>query len=435
MNSHFSYQSTNQNWIGDIPSHWSIKRLKYLTHVRKELSEHGTEELLSVTETRGIVKRKELRNVEENISRSENLNGYRLVRKGDLVNNIMLVWKRGLGVSKYDGIVSPAYSVFSFNGDCDPNFFNYLLRSDEYITEFRRNSTGIIMSRLRLYDDSFGNVFAHLPPIEEQNLISRYLDKKTSQIDSLVEKIQKKVDFLNEQQTSLINHYVTKGLNSNVEMKDSGVEWIGEIPKHWKISKFGFVASLETGNTPSKSQEDLYFSEDQNGFLWVKPSDLDVGFQGVSNSEVKLTFEGKEQSRVIPKDSILVCCIGNTSGKFSIANCDLSTNQQINSITFKNQILPRYGLYYMDVFGRDLLKWMNFVTLPIISKGDLSQQPVIIPPKSEQIEISEILDKIISEQKGVVELHLQKIQLLKEYRQSLISSVVTGKVRIIEDMI
>ena len=323
------------------------------------------------------------------------------------------------------------HGISFFKHEIDERFGLYLCSSMSEV--FQENSETVVVSILT--KGKLERLKVSYPPLQKQQLISRYLDKKTEQIDSLIEKIQKKIELLKEQRTSLINQCVTKGLDPNVEMKDSGIEWIGEIPSNWILSKFGFVASLETGNTPSKSEEDLYFTEDQNGFLWVKPSDLDVGFQGVSDSEVKLTFEGKEQSRVIPKDSILVCCIGNTSGKYSIANCDLSTNQQINSITFKDQIFPRYGLYYMDVFGRDLLKWMNFVTLPIISKGDLSQQPVIVPPKSEQIEISEILDKIISEHKVVTELHLQKIQLLKEYRQSLISSVVTGKVRVTEDMV
>ena len=102
---------------------------------------------------------------------------------------------------------------------------------------------------------------------------------------------------------------------------------------------------------------------------WVKPTDLNIGFEGVSNSGFYLTPDGKKESRLVPKNSILVCCIGNTAGKCSISNCDLSSNQQINSITFNYEIFPRYGLYYMDLFWRDLLKWINFVTLPFISKG------------------------------------------------------------------
>jgi type I restriction enzyme, S subunit len=201
MTNHKEHQTSNLLWFGDIPSHWKAKRFKYLTKSRKELSKNGKEELLSVTEVRGIIKRRELKSDDENLSRSEDLTGYRHVKKGDLVSNIMLVWKRGLGVSPYNGIVSPAYSVFNFSSECHPDFYNYLVRSDEYITEFRKHSTGITMSRLRLYDDSFGAVLAHVPPIEEQKLISRYLDKKIDQIDKLIEKIQLKIHLLDEKHT------------------------------------------------------------------------------------------------------------------------------------------------------------------------------------------------------------------------------------------
>ena len=435
MSNHEVCHNNNRSHISEVPESWKLKRLKYLTKPKKEFSETGKEELLSVTETRGIIQRSDLKSADEPLSRSDDLIGYRLVEQGNLVNNIMLVWKRGLGVSPYSGIVSPAYSVFSFSKECDPWYFNYLLRSEEYVTEFRRNSTGITMSRLRLYDDSFGDVFGILPPLTEQKLISRYLDKKTTQIDSLINKIEKKIELLKQQRASLINQLVTKGLDPNVEMKDSGIKWIGEIPKHWTIKKFGYVSRLETGNTPSKENEELFFTEDENGFPWVKPSDLDVGFEGVNTSEVRLTEQGKSQSRVVPKDSVLVCCIGNTSGKFSIANTELSTNQQINSITFNCEIFPRFGFYFMDVFGRDLLKWMNYVTLPIISKGDLSKESIVVPSIREQKLIASLLDEMIHKILKSEKLHLKKIEFLREYRQSIISSVTTGKLKVTEDMV
>lgn len=427
MNRYEEYQETGFEWLGKIPSNWGLSRVGKFFTERSEKVDDVTYPPLSVTMS-GIVDQL------SDVAKTNDGGNRKLVKKHDFVINSRSDRKGSSGISPRDGSVSLINIVLEPR-ELDPQFIQYLFKNYYFKEEYFRNGKGIHWDLWTTRWDQLKNIKFPIPSNKEQELISRYLDKKTEQIDSLIEKIQKKIELLKEQRTSLINQCVTKGLDPNVEMKDSGIEWIGEIPSNWILSKFGFVASLETGNTPSKSEEDLYFTEDQNGFLWVKPSDLDVGFQGVSDSEVKLTFEGKEQSRVIPKDSILVCCIGNTSGKYSIANCDLSTNQQINSITFKDQIFPRYGLYYMDVFGRDLLKWMNFVTLPIISKGDLSQQPVIVPPKSEQIEISEILDKIISEHKVVTELHLQKIQLLKEYRQSLISSVVTGKVRVTEDMV
>ena len=399
--------------------------MKYLTQVRKELSEHGTEELLSVTETKGIVKRKDLKNVDENVSRSENLSGYRLVQKGDLVNNIMLVWKRGLGVSQYEGIVSPAYSVFSFNSDCDPNFFNYLLRSDEYISEFRRHSTGIIMSRLRLYDDSFGNVFAHLPPIEEQNLISRYLDKKTSQIDSLVEKIQKKIDLLNKQRTSLINHYVTKGLAQNVEMKDTGLEWIGEIPKHWDFKKLKYLFSYKKGSL-GQQLTSTFISENSGQFPVYSGKTENNGVLGMWDN---FEFE-------FDQDVIFCTTVGAKlmttrviSGKFSLSqNCliMIPKSDEINSEYIN------YFMMYDFKIRRDLLP---SILQPSLRMEDLDQYWIPVPPKLEQNSIVEYLNSFSDNNKKLIMKLETKKTLLKEYHQSLISSVVTGKVRVTEDMI
>jgi len=426
--------------MGHIPSHWSIKRLKYLTQVRKELSEHGTEELLSVTEARGIVKRKELRNTDENISRSENLRGYRLVRKGDLVNNIMLVWKRGLGVSQYEGIVSPAYSVFSFKNDCDPNFFNYLLRSDEYISEFRRHSTGITMSRLRLYDDSFGNVFAHLPPIEEQKLISRYLDKKTNQIDSLVEKIQKKIELLKEQRNSLINHYVTKGLDPNVEMKDSGVEWIGEIPKHWEVTRLKHISQVSLSSVDRHEHDDelkvniCHYPDVYKNEYITTQTDLPSGT--CSESEF-LKFALRDGDVLLTKDSESPDDIGiptfvRGSLENTVCGYHLGVIRSSSGKTHSNYL---YRFIESKSAKDYFFTKSSGITRFGLGKGSIENLTIPLPPQDEQIGIAKKIDYTSDKLSKISENLLVKISLLKEYRQSLISSVVTGKVRVSEDMV
>jgi type I restriction enzyme S subunit len=217
MNTYPSYKDSGVEWIGEIPNGWNIVKTKYMTSPRKELSDSGKEELLSVSEYLGVIPRSVIRKGKGSLSRSESLIGYLKVYKGDLVNNIMLMWKKGLGVSQYDGIVSPAYSVFYFI-ESVPSYYHYLYRTDRYITEFRKNSTGVIMSRLRLYDDDFGDIPSVKPPLQEQQQISDYLDYKTSKIDTLIEKTQQKIELLKEQRTSLINTTVTKGLNPNGEL-------------------------------------------------------------------------------------------------------------------------------------------------------------------------------------------------------------------------
>lgn len=431
---------SNSPWFGDIPFQWKVKRLKYLTQPRKELSKTGEEELLSVTEVKGIVKRRELRSNDQSLSRSEDLTGYKHVKKNDLVSNIMLVWKRGLGVSPYTGIVSPAYSVFTFKNECHPDYYNYLLRSNEYITEFRKHSTGITMSRLRLYDDSFGRVFAHLPPLEEQKLIARYLDKKTKQIDCLVEKIQKKIELLKEQRSSLINQCVIKGLDPNVEMKDSGLELIGEIPKHWDLKKLKYISSIQLSSVDRHEYDDekrvkichypdVYKNEyiDSNSILPDGTcSDIEYEKFSLQSRDILMTKDSESQKDIgIP--TLVLESLDNTVCGYHLAIIRMRSFSSI----------PEYIYRYIESKNAKDYFYIssNGITRFGLGKGSIENLSIPIPPKDEQLKIAQKISSFSSITNKISERLLNRIILLKEYRQSLISSAVTGKIRITEDMI
>lgn len=195
-------------WIGEIPEGWKVMTNKYFIISQKNKSKTGSEELLSVSEFHGVIPRRKIREGEDHLTRSESLKGYLRVKKGNLVSNIMLMWKKGLGVSKFEGIVSPAYSVFSFL-NCEPKYYHYLFRTDQYLSEFRRNSRGIVESRLRLYDDSFGSLKSHFPTHMEQKQIVEYLDKQTQLIDKTISIDEKKIKLLKEFRQSIISEVVT----------------------------------------------------------------------------------------------------------------------------------------------------------------------------------------------------------------------------------
>lgn len=196
-------------WIGEIPAHWEIRRLKELFVESKSKSETGNEPLLSVSEYTGVSQKQDNIGDDEFISRAESLIGYKICRIGDLVINIMLAWKRGLGVSPFFGIVSPSYAVYKPLKSVDSAYFHYLLRTENSIAEFKRNSTGIIESRLRLYTDNFYGLSIAAPPLPEQKAIAAYLDEKTAQIDAIVETLNAQIDKLKELRKTLINDVVT----------------------------------------------------------------------------------------------------------------------------------------------------------------------------------------------------------------------------------
>lgn len=197
------------DWMGMIPEHWEVKRFKAIFEECKAVSKDGSEDLLSVSEYYGVARRKDkMSDDEEYESRASSLEGYKICKKGDLVINIMLAWKRGLGFSDYDGIVSPAYAVYR-GSDIVPHYYHYLMRTPMYVAEYKRNSKGIIDSRLRMYTDRFYMIKGLVPPIDEQQKIADYLDEKCSEIDKAAEAMNKQIDAYKRLKRSLINEVVT----------------------------------------------------------------------------------------------------------------------------------------------------------------------------------------------------------------------------------
>ena len=238
------YAPSDAGFVDELPASWRMLRGKFVFSEYSERSEAGEEKLLSVSEYYGVKPRGEVVEEGDFLSRAESLVGYKKCQKNDLVMNIMLAWKCGLGVSKYDGIVSPAYSVFRFNANAIPDYMHYLLRTETYTGHFKTRSTGVIDSRLRLYPESFGDVSIILPSIIEQEKIVNFLDHETAKIDALIEKQQRLIELLKEKRQAVISHAVTKGLNPKAPMKDSGVEWLGEVPTHWHVTKLGWICEF-----------------------------------------------------------------------------------------------------------------------------------------------------------------------------------------------
>ncbi len=423
----------SKGWFEDFPKDWDVFRMKNIMNPKEGRSETGEEELLSVTINRGVVKRTEYLEDEEGGSRSETLVGYKLVEPDDLVNNIMKMSFRCLGVSQHSGIVSPAYSVFELHQHrVSPKFINYLLRTDRYVYEYRKLSKGIQESRMRLYDDFFLSMKVIVPPLEQQQLISRYLDKKTEKIDSLIEKIQRKIELLKEQRTSLINQCVTKGLDPTVEMKDSGVEWIGEIPSHWDTKKMKYVSTISLGKMLDQKKTKGILKPYLGG-----TNILDDSFDLSVMKEMFFTEEDEKKYQILKNDIFVL--EGGDIGRTSIWEEDTPNfyfQKSLNRVRVVTGV-PRYIFYSLktiyDLGYYD--KIVERVSIPHLTSEKLFEIKIPFPPSEEQELIcNHLLDQLLRlDQK--YELEERKIGLIKEYRQSLISSVVTGKVRVTEDMV
>jgi type I restriction enzyme S subunit len=408
-------------WYEPTPPDWSIQRMKNIMFPREERSVHGDEELLSVTIHRGVVKRSEYIDEDEGTSRADSLAGYKVVSPTNLVNNIMKMSFRCLGVSAHEGIVSPAYSVFVLNqSKVDPSYLNFLLRIDRYIAEYRKLSKGIQESRMRLYDDFFLAMKVVVPPLDEQKRISHYLDKKISQIDSLVNKIEKKVELFKEQRTSLINQYMTKGLNPNVEMKDSGIEWIGKTPKHWKIIKTNLISENLDGKRVPLNSEDRH---DIKGEIPYWGSNGVVDFINKFIFDEVLVLVGEDGSPFFDRDKPVSFVVKEK----------VWINNHIHVLRPSPIVTADWLSESFNVV--DYKGFITGSTRDKLTQSDLNRIPHLVPPVEEQLDICSYINKIKNQINRLIELELRRIDKLQEYRQSIISSVTTGKVRVTEDMV
>lgn len=421
--------------LSSVPKEWSIIPCG-IFFKEKSIKNTQGEINLSVYRDYGVIP-KDSR--DDNHNRvSQDTSNYKLVEPGDFVLNKMKGWSGSLGVSDYRGIVSPSYTVLEPVREIHNKYFHYLLRSEIYRQIYESLSYGVRVGQWELRYHDFKQIPSLYPPIEEQKLISRYLDKKTQQIDSLVEKVRKKIELLKEQRTSLINQYVTKGLDPNVEMKDSGVEWIDEVPKHWKLGRVKYLAERITkGTTPSNIGEDY----DEYGTVrFIKGEDLIDGEISKTGSSYISDDVDKKIIRSQLKVNDLLVVIAGTLGKCAIVTREVlpaNTNQAISLVRFRDRIDPFWVRFWFETsFCKQQIDVCAVVAAqPNLSMEDLGNISIPLPPEEEQNLIIDFLKEKTKNIDLLVSKETIKLDLLAEYRQSLISSVVIGKVRVSEDMV
>ena len=244
------------DWLGDVPEHWDVLRGKALLDPIDIRSRTGDEELLTVSAQHGVVPR-EAANV--TMFKAESYVGYKLCWPGDLVINSLWAWAHGLGVSRYHGIVSSAYGVYRPSSSISPQFLHLLVRSVPFQWELQVRSKGIWISRLQLTDEAFLEAPIPLPPPSEQRAIVRYLDYVDRRIRRYITAKQKLIELLEEEKQAIINQAVTRGLDPNVRLKPSGVEWLGDVPEHWQIRRLKYLSGrIQNGATPPTLEPKYY---------------------------------------------------------------------------------------------------------------------------------------------------------------------------------
>ena len=424
------YKYSGFDWLGDIPEHWEARKTKHLFKLMLEQAPIGNnEELLSIYTALGVKPRKEL---EERGNRATTTDNYWRVKKQDIIVNKLLAWMGAIGISEYDGVTSPAYDILRSKGEANPYFYTYLFRSPLSNVEFKRHSRGIMDVRLRLYFNRFGDIKLPFLPIEEQNQIVDFIKYKITKTNLFILKKKKLIKLLNDQKAAIINQAVTKGLDANAKMKPSGIDWLGDIPEHWEVKKLKFVANCFPSNVDKHTKEDEisvrlcnYTDVYKNDFI---TDDLNLMIATATEFEIeKFTlFQGDV---VITKDSETANDIAvPTYIKEDLENviCGyhlsiLRSGEELNGEFLFRLLMSKSINPQFEVCS-------NGVTRVGLGVYDLKKAKIPIPPKTEQAEIVEFIEK----ETATINLTISKIEkeiaLVQEYRTTLIAEAVTGKI-------
>ena len=422
-----SYKDSGVEWLGEIPESWDLQSIRAVTELKSERNRPDLP-VLSVYREYGVLL-KNSRDDNHNAT-SLDISNYKAVRVGDLVINKMKAWQGSMGISEHNGIVSPAYITCRVNHEkIEPKFLHYLLRSKIYIGIYNALSYGVRVGQWDMHYEDFKKIPLPLPSVDEQKRIANFIDRITSDIDQAIAKKQRLIELLNEQKAILINRAVTKGLNPNVPMRDSGIEWIGEIPEHWEVKRLKFISSIKYGlGQPPREKE--------NGLPLIRATNVERG-EIVTKDLIRVDPNDipYERDPVLKAGDIIVV----RSGAYT-ADSAIVTQEYEGSIAGYDMVVRASKQIIAKYLGFCLLaKYVLFDQLyplrlraaqPHLNAEELGDTLILIPPFKEQQEIILHLEVLGEEQKNITAITRKEIKLLNELKQLTIANAVTGKIKV-----
>jgi type I restriction enzyme S subunit len=393
-------------WLGNYPAHWQVLRIKNIFSEIEDRSTSGNEELLSVSHYTGVtLKRDSLENEDDFISNAETLEGYKRVAKGDLVINIMLAWNGSLGISPFDGITSPAYCVYRAKENNNPEYFGYLFATNLLKTEFRKKSTGIIDSRLRLYSDKFFSIFSVVPPIDEQTQIVEYIKTQSQKINHFIAKKQQFIALLKEQRQSVINEAVTKGKRTRLKnIVTTNDEALGENTDENYLLRYIDIGNVNSDGSITDIQDYTFKNAPSRARRIVRKGDIIIST--VRTYLQAITLINSDDENLIASTGFAV----------------LRPKENID-VEFLNYALR--GNHFIDAVNKNSYG----VSYPAINSTTLSALSIFIPNcKKEQTQIVTYIKTETSTIDTAIAKTEREIELIKEYKEAMIAEAVMGKV-------
>lgn len=426
------------DWIGDIPQSWKLKRIKYLSTLKGRIGWQGLTADEYVDEGPFLITGTDFIDGTINWDTCVHITQERWAEAPEIhiKNGDLLITKDGtVGkvaiVSNLEGKASLNSGVLlirTFEG-FDKRFLYWVLLSDEFWVWFKLKNAGN-STIIHLYQNDFAEFCYTFPNVIEQKAIADFLDKQCGKINSIIGNLEKQIETLQKYKKSLILETVTKGLNKNVPMKSSGIDWIGDIPAHWDIKRIKDVSKMQTGTTPPNNEG---VNIDGDGVNWFTPGDFIDGSIELLNSEKHVNNETiqREAIKIYPKHSILFVGIASI-GKLGYFENACYSNQQITAIKPNNVESSKYISYAllasMDYTKSNAL----YTTVPIINNAYLGIIKIPFPEVKEQKEIISYLDKKCSQIDAIIKDKQQQLEKIRQHKKSLIYEYVTGKKRVKE---
>ena len=433
-----TYKPSGVEWLREIPEHWEALALGAIIELKSDKN-HPDYEVLSVYREYGVIK-KDSRDDNHNATSLDTSN-YKGVEPGDLVVNKMKAWQGSMGISAHKGIVSPAYITCKVNAQkIHPEYLHQLLRCNLYIGEYNRLSYGVRVGQWDMHYEDFKHITTTIPPISEQVSIANFLSQKNALIEQAIGIKEKQIELLKERRQILIHKAVTKGIGSlsgaettNVKMKDSGVEWIGEIPEHWEVVKLKFVSDFINDGTHGSYPR----VEDGYRLLSVRNMIDDKFVFREDDSRVsEKHFKEISSKFQILKGDVQLAIVGATLGKVAIVDeYDelFVTQRSVCTIRIKKNLYSnRFLFYFIKSPSFQSYLWLNagFSAQPGVYLGTIQNCSLTFPPLNEQEYIIEFLNGANLKYENSISLKQQEIERLKEYKAVLINGAVTGKIKV-----
>lgn len=413
-------------WIGEIPEGWEIKRLGAILQERNEVNNPiQTTSILSLTNNRGVIPYSEKGN--QGNKAKDDLTGYKIAHIGDIVLNSMNVIIGSVGLSNYYGAVSPVYYMLFPRNNIETNiqYYNYLFQTTAFQQSLRGYGNGILEIRMRIQMQKLKTVLLPVPTFLEQSNITVYLDASLSKLNILLSKTRSSIEEYKKLKQAVITHAVTKGVRGEREMKDSGVAWIGEIPKEWVCEKIKYATSISRGlfNHRPRNDERYY-----NGkYPFIQTGDVANATKYIVSYSQTLNELGKAVSKEFPKGTLTMTIAANV-GDVAILNFDAYFPDSIVGFIPNKNIRTLYLFYVFsamkDEFTRTAIKSTQFnLNIDRVKETFI---PVTLNV-NEQCEIENYLESKCAEIDGLIAKKEQLVKELESYKKSLIYEVVTGK--------